>query len=203
MITIFIVLSIIIIFIGCIIGRAKAKEENKTKKIFKLLGLIVGSLLLAGFVSVLFFYWAFGAFRDSRPVVKDNFYLHKTGATREYIVTPRFKDWLAGANGDYELTVYLKKNPPSVRESIKIHPIVKVSTLLNGIQLDSVTIDRPFEVIIDERYSKKVLLTKLPKVLWKGKSKSYTIKVEVLQGDESLLPYSNNFDTRIAVDNYP
>jgi len=200
---IFIVLSIVIIFIGCIIGCAKAKEENKTKKIFKLIGFIVGPLLLVGFVSILFFYWAFGAFRDSRPIVIDNFYLYETGATREYIVTPRFRDWLAGASGDYELTVYLKKIPPSVQESIKIHPIVKVSTLLNGIQLDSIKIDRPVEVIIDERYSKKVLLTKLPKVVWKGRSKSYTIKVEVLQGDESLLPYINNFNTQIAVDNYP
>ena len=54
-----------------------------------------------------------------------------------------------------------------------------------------------------ERYSKKVLLAKLLKVLWTVNSKSYIIKVEVMQGDEKLLPYVDNFSTQIAVDNYP
>ncbi len=203
MIGIFILLSIVLIFIGFIMVAAKTNKKDKSKKILRLIGIIITALIAAAFTSILFFIWAFGVFRDSKPVIQDNFYLHKTGVTREYVVTPRFKDWLAGANGDYEIAVYLEKVPSLVSDKIEFHPIVKISTLLNDTQLDSVTVDKQLDVVIDERYSKKVLLTKLPKVLWTVKNNSYTVKVEVLQGDEKLLPYVNNFSTQIAVDNYP
>jgi len=198
-----IILSIILSLFGYIIFCAKKREENDSKRKLKLFGIAVCSFMIASALSIVFFFWVFGEFRDSNPVIEDTFYLHETGAKREYIITPRFKDWLAGANGDYELTVGLNKIPPSAPESIEFHPIVKVSTLLNSVLLDSITIDAPLEVTIDERYEKKVLLTKLSQVIWKVKNQNYTIKVEVLKGDKSLAPYIDNFITKIAVDSYP
>lgn len=203
MISIFVFLSIVLIFVGFIIVTVKSNKKDKSKKPFKFIGIIIAALIISAFASILFFAWAFGTFRDSKPVIQDNFYLHKTGVIQEYKVTPRFKDWLAGANGDYEISVWLKKTPFPVSDKIEFHPIVKVSTFLNNNQLDSVIIDKQLDVIIDERYSKKVLITKLPKVLWTVKNNSYTVKVEVLQGDEKLLPYIDNFNTQIAVDSYP
>jgi hypothetical protein len=196
-------LLLVLIFVGLIIVTRKTNKQDNSRKTFKLFGVVIAALIVAALTSILFFVWAFGAFRDSEPVIRDNFYLHKTGVTREYIITPRFKDWLAGANGDYEITVYLEKAPSTVLEKIEFHPIVKVSTILNDNLLGSVTIDKPLNVIIDERYSKKVLLAKLPKVLWSAKNNSYTVKVEVLQGDETLLQHVDYFNTRIAVDSYP
>ena len=203
MIDIFIFLSIVFIVVGFIMIAARTNKKDKPKKTFKLIAVIITAFVVAAFVSIIFFVWIFGVFRDSKPVIQDNFYLHKTGVIREYVVTPRFKDWLAGANGDYEIAVYLKTLPSNISDKIGFHPIVKVSTLLNDTQLDSVIIDKQLHVIIDERYSKKVLLTKLEKVLWTAKNNSYTVKIEVLQGDEKLLPYVDNFNTQIAVDNYP
>ncbi len=200
MIAIFIVLFMVLASIGLIFVSVK---KNKSTKVFGLIGIVAISFVIAAFMSILFFVWAFGAFRDFAPVVKDDFYLHKTGTTKEYIITPRFKDWLAGANGDYEVFVYLERVPSSAVDKIEFHPIIKVSTLLNNTIIDSIIIDKSLNVIIDERYTKKVFLTKLPKVLWGLKNNSYTIRVEVLQGDGNLLPYADNFNTQIAVDNYP
>jgi len=198
-----IVLTIILSLFGYIIFYAKKRDENERNRKLKLFGIIACSFIIASALSIIFFFWIFGAFRDSKAVVEDSFYLHESGAKREYVVSPRFKDWLAGANGDYELTVDLNKIPPSAPESIEFHPIMKVSTLLNSVLLDSITIDAPLEVTMDERYEKKVLLTKLSKVIWKVKNQNYTIKVEVLKGDKSLAPYIDNFITKIAVDSYP
>jgi len=203
LVSIFILLLLILIFVGFIIVTQKTNKKANSRKTFKLFGVVIAALIVAVFASILFYVWAFGEFRDSKPVIQDDFYLHKTGIIREYVITPRFKDWLAGANGDYEITVYLEKVPSTVLNRIAFHPIVKVSTILNDKLLNSVTIDEPLNVIIDERYSKKVLLAKLPKALWSAKNNSYTVKVEVLKGDETLLPYVDNFNTRIAVDSYP
>lgn len=199
MISIFIFLSIVLIFVGFIIVITKARKKEKSNSAFKLIAPIIAVLAVSAIASALLFAWAFGAFRDSKPVIQDSFYLHKTGVTREYIVTPRFKDWLAGANGDYEIAVYLEKVPSSVSGKIELQPIVKVTTLLNDHQLGSVTIEKPLNVIIDENYSKKVLLAKLPKVLWTMKNNSYTVRVEVLHGDETLFLYADKFSTQIAV----
>ena len=203
MVVFFILLSLVLVALGWIIVSAKKNNNNKSNYIVKLIGIIVVSLSIAAVISVLFFAWAFGQFRDSKPVITDTFYLHKKGMTREYVITPRFKDWLAGANGGYELAVYLDTIPYPASDKIELKPKIKVTTFSNGAQLDSVTISKPLDVVIDKRYSKKVLLTKLPKVRWTMKGNSYTVKVEVLQGDESIMRYANNFSTQIAVDSYP
>lgn len=186
--------SMAFVFIG--------RRKNKSKKVFGLIGIVILSCVVAACLCILFFLWAFGEFRDSTPAVKDDFYLHKTGTTREYIITPGFRNWLAGAQGDYEISVYLK-NIPFSEEEIKFHPRVKVDTLLNNTVLESVVVDEVLRVITDEGYTKKVLLAKLPKILWGIRNNSYTVKVEVLQGDETLLPYVESFYTQIAVDEYP
>ena len=203
MVAIFILLFLVLVALGWVIVSAKKGNKSRSNYTVKLIGIIAVSLVVAAVISVLFFYWAFGEFRDSKPVITDTFYLHKKRIVKEYVVTPRFKDWLAGANGDYELAVYLDTIPPTVLNKIKLSPIVKVTTLSNDTQVDSVTISKLLDVEIDKRFSKKVLITKLPKVRWSMKGNSYTVKVEVMQGDETLLPYANNFITQIAVDSYP
>jgi heme/copper-type cytochrome/quinol oxidase subunit 2 len=203
MIMLFLLLSLVLGVLGWIIVIARKSNKSKSNNTVKLIGIVIVSLVIAAATSVLFFVWAFGEFRDSKPVITDTFYLHKKGTIKEYVVNPRFKDWLAGANGDYELAVYLDTIPSNVSDKINLSPIVKVITLSNNIQIDSVTINKLFPVEIDKRSSKKVLITKLPKVLWTIKNDSYTVKVEVVQGDETLLPYAHNFSTQIAVDSYP
>lgn len=203
MIFMLVILFVIFVFIGLFVVNLKANRKDRSRKVFGLIGVVIASCIATVLLSILFFFWAFGSFRDSRPVVKDNFYLHETGVIREYTIAPRFKDWLAGANGDYEITVYLEKVPSSAGDKIGFHPRVKVTTLLNKVPLESITIDKPFSVTLDERYEKKVLITKLPKVILGIRNPRYTVKVEVLQGDENLLPYVDNFNTQIAVDNYP
>ena len=169
----------------------------------RMLVLFVFLVVLCALFALLFFMWAFGEFRDAAPVVVDEFYFHETGVVKEYEVTARFRDWLAGANGYWELTTYLEDTSGLSQEKVVLQPTLKVSTFLNGKELESLIVSDRVEVVVDARYSKKTLFTKLRTILWRGKKEIYTVRVEVLQGDTALAPYADRFKTRIAIDAYP
>ena len=88
-------------------------------------------------------------------------------------------------------------------DKLTVHPVIKVSTLLNGVLLEDKVIDKDLFIIFDKRYSKKYVITKLPQALWKIKKPKYTVVVEILNGDERLSPYANLLSTRVGVDSYP
>ena len=200
---IFIVLLVVSLLLGFVIVTIFFKRNKRIRKEYVFPCVVLFSVIFSAIGSAIFFAWAFGEFVDDDPVIQDTFYFHNTGECREYIVTPRFKDWLSGGDGNYTLYVYLKDTPPFASDSIELNPVIKVTTLIDNVSVNSVVIDEKKDILVGESYySKEAQYLELSKVLWSIKKKSYVIRVEVLQGDDSLVSYTDYFETQIAIRNY-